>query len=770
MYPRLPGVEEILASQPGGGNAKPHNNPCQSVSSSAETLPPEGHPELCANVSEGQTQATSRPQPKVSASTIVGQQREEKGECVQYASEDNNSEYLLSRERLEDKQTMLTQAADSCRLIDPNVVKTTDTLPHSQTPNALLDANQPHPLNTSENHLHGKKLPLLANQGATSPPPKPVKAPPEVNIDESVLTVHKQLVRATPSATKKQNNVRAAKRVSGRHVRDNRLSGSVDGPMPKRSRVAAPILSLSPSESDGEKVPSVVADRRGHNSVKPFDTFEAQKVTTANWRPNEDSKLIALQSEHGNKWSLIAQHIVSRTAEQIRHRFAILRRASDVAFPTTAHKLVLRVRPSPSLPKDTVPASSSRVSARKLWTVDDNRALRELRARYSNDWEQIGSRLGRSAKAVQLRWTYLAAKDEPNASQAKPRAVKLVPLADITSEVAWKETGGRNVVDHAGPSKTNGKLSAAAATREKAVQKSVTTMATVQAKVAIKRGDQRTELRRENIALRLALLQATTQNKHAPKAAGVDEDVEENRVRDIAGKAKETNGCAEVTFNPVVEAVLRAKMATAWSLSAMPFLPQDMLVRQSKPLVSATADPHDWSFALLLDFLSDLVRIQEYPSSRDDACKAIDVLVCNGILALLAKITTPGHGFVMLAQVKRSIGDLLSAVLHNDMIDFRWIAVLAANLLNPIVSWSHSNPQQLGMFAAELDTLCASLLEQCSEKIANAKVPGEIARANEMGLAIYEADNECVAKILPSTCDTLFHQIPLLAMLCAMQM
>lgn len=310
------------------------------------------------------------------------------------------------------------------------------------------------------------------------------------------------------------------------------------------------------------------------------------------------------------------------------------------------------------------------------------------------------------------------------------------------------------------------------ANQDSGVAKSVAMLADVRARCSVKFDKNFTSLRRENLALRLALFQQAAQAESRGKRRLNEGHVSEGEERRLITtkttieRGESVQGADR--FDPVVQAAIRVKLATAWSLSSIPYLPEDMFVRQSQPSQPVSHNPQDWSFDILLSFLTDLVTHKEYPASHLEASKAIESVVSAGVTPLLEKMVATGHVFVSLSRVKTAVKELLTEALEKEDVNFRWIALLGSKLLAQVVAWSQRPSNQYAQL--EMDELCSAILAQCSQALTTSKVITGRARALEMALAVYQANPAAVRKMLPPAREALFRHLPLLAMMNAMEL
>jgi hypothetical protein len=304
-------------------------------------------------------------------------------------------------------------------------------------------------------------------------------------------------------------------------------------------------------------------------------------------------------------------------------------------------------------------------------------------------------------------------------------------------------------------------VAGSAALDQSAVGAAVAAFTAVYEDCARKTGSELVSVRRENIALRWALVRSSA---HSTEGGGAVPAQREPAA--AAAPAADPSVESEfASYNPVLQAVLRAKMAVAWSKSALPYLPADMFVRVTRPLSVASNDPHLWSTAVLLDFLKDMMRGPGIPPSQRDAHASVAALVEGGVLPIMTAATRLGAGHEILHLVTRSLRQAFDATLSSKTTDMRWIAVLAANVLAPLLHWSAGEAMRAA-FRHALDAVCREVLESCSDQMHDARSPG-FARGTEVSMAIYDTNPGAAATVARPTLDRLSAQSSLFAVLAA---
>jgi Myb-like DNA-binding domain len=714
-----------------------------SPSSSAETLPPVGYSE-CGNAfqalavvaanSPGAADASGSNVPNPRSPESLNNVKENIPDCV------NTNQGILSRPLVTDAPHLKRDAIQCSEEFNQAVL------------NSALEVNEAHRKDKHDSSFVEvvRKQPLENVDSGLNP------AGGDTRTEECFVTLPKEGdVRPTPRI---RDTMRQSKRIREHCAERNQSSTLVAEPFQKR----ACLETMGPP---------------GTASIAPVGTGLLDgtriQVAVSPWTAEDDEKLRSLQTEHGNKWKLLAQHIPMRSAGQLRHRFSVLRNCPIA--PLEARDALIarpRLRLASSSKKAAAPGKLSNVSSRR-WTDAEDLTLRNLMRLHKCNWEKIGTLMARSARAVQNRSQHqiTRGRDPPKIAEA---SVEGSSERAATRQRASLAPAEARILANAGGHDCAGANNATPPLEETAIRSSLSKLEALYAQCASNQGDNDLVLRRENLALRLAVLQSGIPNAESTSGDNAASPCEVPQQASPSGaappKCTATESSVEATFetyNPVVQSVLRTKMAIAWSRTTIPYLPANMLVRQTKPLANVSTDPHDWSFAILMDFMLDLVKNEDFPASHADACSAITALVDDGILVLLTKVTSSGYGYDKLAMLRHFTSTLFATVLGSNCINLRWIAVLGKHLIVPLVSWCLSNPQRRGTLKAELDNDCACLMELCSQKMTQG-FPPDLARATEMCLALNEANSSAVAKLSTSTREALFSQLPLLAMLCAM--
>lgn len=356
------------------------------------------------------------------------------------------------------------------------------------------------------------------------------------------------------------------------------------------------------------------------------------------------------------------------------------------------------------------------------WTREEDIIVARLQREIGDDWEKISAILGtRTARGVENRWSNPGSAARKEAIAEAMKFVENDAANDAVNDVTRKSS------------------------------------------------------RRENIALRWALVRAsqekTNEDSDASYRRGARRFLEKLPVDpgdSIQTPGKESEGIADESQdkNVVVQALLRTRMASAWSSTGNSQLPLDFMPKTSQiPLPGAEEAARP--VTLLLDFLCETIN-SGFPMKYEDARLSVAVLTQSGLLPILSAESASNAIVISGPRIVHRLQALFENLIRHDG-DIQWASLLGEELLSPLLSWTLDDPSGHARvaFRNALLEACCVVVEECGKLLLDGS-PSEYSAAHEVTMAVVNCDPEIMAALKPEVRETLASGSSLFKMISAM--